>query len=214
MASYEPSALISAHWRFILGIGFLVAVISMGVSLLWPLEYQAQARVLITPSVSSQGEIFDQFTALKSAEQMGKTLTQVTHTTLFQNRVIQAPYDIQAGRFEKDPRKRRKEWAKKVSAEMIPGSGVLVLSVFDEDVYRAEQLAQAVAEVLVMTGAEYLPGRVDIRIVDPPIVSRFPMRPNVLLRALVGLVFGVIIAMVYALSMPHNKQHDEFRLIG
>lgn len=213
MNSFEPSALLNDHWRFILGMGVLAGVLSVGVSLFWPLEYQAQSRVLITPVVSAQGEVFDQFTALKSAEQMGVTLGQVVKTTLFQNRVIHSRFQVEPEKFEQEPRKRRKEWAKKVKADIVPGSGVLVLSVFDVNPVRAEQLGNAVSETLQRSGVEYLPGRVDIQIVDPPIVSKFPVRPNLAFRALAGLVFGIIFSLMYVVAHGQVVSHEEFRLL-
>ncbi len=213
MRYYEPSALIGAHWRFILVVGFLASLLTVGLSLLRPLEYRATSRLLITPYVASSGEVFDQFTALKSAEQMGNTLKQVVDTTLFQNRVMQAPYDIRPHLFETDPRKRRKEWSEKVHVDIIPGSGVLVVSVFDVDRGRAVNIGKAVSDTLVNSGQEYLPGQVEVRLVDPPLLSRFPVKPNIAFRALAGLLFGVLLAVVYVFAHPHNRKHDEFRLM-
>ena len=210
---YEPSALISAHWRFILIVGFCAALLVGGLSFFQTLEYRATSRLLITPFVSSTGEVFDQFTALKSAEQMGATLSQLSETTLFQNRVMHTPYDIRSHLFETDARKRRKQWARTVQADVVPGSGVLVVSTFDASKDRAVALAKAVSDVLVTSGHEYLPGQVEIRLVDPPLLSRFPVRPNILFRALAGLLFGMLLAVIYVFVTPHNRRHDEYRLM-
>lgn len=210
----EPTELLHAHWRFVLVIGFMVALVSVGLSLFQTLEYRATSRMLITPFVSSTGEVFDQFTALKSAEQMGNTLSQVSETTLFQNRVLLSSQRIRPERFAVEPRERRKEWAKKIQVDIAPGSGVLVVSVFDEDKQRAVALGQAVSDVLITSGNEYLPGQVSIRMVDPPLLSRFPVRPNLGFRALAGLLFGILGAVTYVFMKPHNRRHDEFRLIN
>lgn len=213
MRRYEPSALLSAHWKFVLIIGLLAAVLAVGFSLFSPLEYRSSSRLLITPYVSSAGEVFDQYTALKSAEQMVDTLTQIIHTTLFQNRVLQSPYDIKAERFESEPRERRKEWAKKVKPEITPGTGVLVVSVYDVDPVRSREITEAVSETLVNGGKDYLPGQVKITLIDPPLVSKYPVRPNLLFRALLGLLFGAFFASAYTILHPHNRRHDEFGLL-
>ncbi|MAG11200.1 MAG: hypothetical protein CMI52_00105 [Parcubacteria group bacterium] len=210
---YEPSALISAHWRFILIVGIVAGLLVGGLSFFQTLEYRATSRLLITPFVSNTGEVFDQFTALKSAEQMGNTLSQLSETTLFQNRVIKVPYDIRADLFENDARKRRKQWSKTVQVDVVPGSGVLVVSIFDESKNRAVALSRAVSDVLVSSGHEYLPGQVEIRLVDPPLLSKYPVRPNIPFRALAGLLFGMLLAVVYVFITPHNRRHDEFRLM-
>lgn len=195
-------------------VGFFAAILSAGLSMFQTLEYRATARLLITPFVSSTGEVFDQFTALKSAEQMGNTLSQVSETTLFQNRVLSSPYNIRPELFEVDARKRRKEWSKKIQADVVPGSGVLVVSAFDQSPDRAAALASAVSDALVTSGQDYLPGQVEIRLVDPPLLSRYPVRPNIAFRALAGLMFGVLIAVIYVFMKPHNRRHDEFQLMN
>ncbi len=214
MMSHEPTALLSYHWRFIFGIGIFASIISVMVSFLWPLEYSATTRLLITPFVSSSGEVFDQFTALKSAEHIGNTLSQVIHTTLFQNRTLATSYNIHPELFETDPRKRRKEWSEKIYPAVVSGTGVLSVTVFDEDTQRAYALAQAVADVLVTNGNEYLPGKVDIKLVDPPLLSRYPVKPNLLFRALAGLLFGMLFAAWFILLEPHTQSKNEYRFMG
>ncbi len=209
-----PSSLITRHFKFIGGIGCVTAVVVMLLSFFQPLEYRAAVRILVTPVVASTGVVYDQYTALKSAEHIAETLSNVVSTILFQSKVLASPYATGLDTFDNDLRIRRKQWNKKIDPLVVKGSGVLVVFAYDEDKRRAEQLAGAIAHTLVAEAGSFLPGKVSVRIIDPPIASKFPMRPNLLLRGLLGFIFGGMIASAYVYHMPHTKHHDEFRLIS
>lgn len=213
MQRAAPYSLFAPHYRFIFGSGVVTALIVVIISLLLPLEYRASVRLFVSPVISSSGVVYDQYTALKTAEQISDTLGSVVRTMLFQSKVLGSSYGEGLDIFSDELRVRQREWWKKIDTISIKGVGVLLISAFDEDKVMAEKFSRAVAETLVLEGSHFLPGKVTIRIVDPPIVSRFPVRPHLPFRALFGFVFGGLVASVYLYVAPHSKLHDEFRLI-
>ena len=82
-----------------------------------------------------------------------------------------------------------------MSPTVLSGTSLLSVTAFDTDQKQAEVLAGAVAFVLQTRGAEYTGADVEIKVVDTPVLSRFPVRPNYVLNLIFGaLVFGLIAA--------------------
>ncbi len=209
-----PSSLIASHWKFIFLIASISSALAVGASLFQPLEYRATVQLLVTPIISNSGVLYDQYTALKSAELVSETLSSFSKNLLFLEKVVATPGGRELDNFPEDPRLRRKMWTKKIDPLAIKGTGGLILSVYDTDRARAQTLARVVAETIISEGPNIIPGKIDIRIVDPPILSKYPVRPNLPLRLLFGFVFGGLFAGIYIYIRPHNSSHTEFRLMS
>jgi len=54
-------------------------------------------------------------------------------------------------------------------------------------------LAAASADALVARGWEYVGGDVTMKVVNNPIATRWPVRPNLVLNALLGFVVGTLL---------------------
>lgn len=206
---------LNRHWKFILAISLITAVLSVAVSVaLSPLEYRAQVRLFISPTVSPSGVLYDDYTALKSAEQIGQTLSNVIRTTLFQDKVIaaitdekdSALHDVVAA--SDDQYARRTKWQSQVDPLVLKGTGILTISTFDVDKLHAEQLATMVANVAIQEVPNYVPGKVTVRIVDPALSTQYPVRPNIPLRALFGFIFGGLFAGMYWYLKPSPRPFD------
>ena len=74
------------HSKIIFGWGLLVALLSLGVSLLLPHYYSAESRVII---ISRDRSGIDPYTQAKSAERIGENLAQVMGTTDFYAKVVE-----------------------------------------------------------------------------------------------------------------------------
>ncbi len=206
---------IHRHWKFILSVSLLTAVLAVVVSLLLsPLEYRAQVRLFISPTVSPSGVLYDDYTALKSAEQIGQTLSNVIRTTLFQDKVIAAITDAKDSALHDvvaasdDQYVRRTKWQSQVDPLVLKGTGILTISTFDVDKLHAEQLATMVANVAIQEVPNYVPGKVTVRIVDPALSTQYPVRPNIPLRALFGFIFGGLFAGMYWYLKPSPRPFD------
>lgn len=208
---------LTRHWKFILSISVITAALSIAVSLLLsPLEYRAQVRLFISPTVSPSGVLYDDYTALKSAEQIGETLSNVIRTSLFQEKVIaqlqsmshSAAQNIFPVMEEGDAYARRAQWQSHVDPLVLKGTGILTISTFHIEKEKAEILATSVATVAIQEVPNYVPGKVTVRIVDPALASPYPIRPNIPLRALFGFIFGGLFAGMYWYLKPSPRPFD------
>jgi capsular polysaccharide biosynthesis protein len=113
---------------------------------------------------------------------------------------MDAGFAIDEDYFPEDDYKRRKEWEKTVSTTVARGTGLLTIKVYHEDVEQAEQIAHAVSFVLTNEGWTYTSGsNSTIRLVDEPLNSRWPVRPNIPANAFAGLVLGGLLGVAYVL---------------
>lgn len=172
-------------------LGGLLALL---VSIFLPQEYASTTKLLIIPKVNLG---VDPYTAVKSGERINQTLSQVIRTTSFFDKVMQASgFQIDQTPYKTTEQKKRKLWERTVSPTVLSGTSLLSITAFHKIPGQAESIAGAVAYVLQTQGTQYTGADVDIKLVDTPIISRFPVRPNYVLNIIFGvLAFGLFSAL-------------------
>lgn len=193
---YNQTLMVLAkRWKAILLLGIVFAVVTDLVSLVFPLEYRAEAQVLI---ISKSRYGVDPYTSVKSAERVGENLVAIIKTNDFYNKVMSQPnFNIDKALFANVPeRTKRKRWMKMIEPSVVYGTGVLNISAYHKDPSQAIQLAGASATALVVSGWEYVGGDVAMKVVNEPVVSRFPVKPNLIFNAVLGLIVGMAIGSV------------------
>jgi len=189
---HSPAQILRKRWRLVVFSGVLLAVLSFTILLVVPLAYRADAQILI---ISKSRYGIDPYTAVKSAERVGENLVQVVGTNDFFNKVMyQSNYNLDKSLYTNVSEKnKRKNWEKSVSASMVYGSGVLNISAYGKTKDIATQLAGASAAALVAGGWEYVGGDVDFKIVNEPVVTDYPVRPNLPVNAVAGFIIGMVL---------------------
>lgn len=187
-------------------ITLIFIVIVAGVSLLFPQQYSSQAKLLI---IQKQSPSLDAYLAAKAAEKIGNLFGEVIYSSSFFDQVWQAGFDIGTNWGNSD-RERRKLWRSRVQISMVPQTSLLAVTAYAIDRNRAEQIAQAVVYVLTQHGDEYHGGgdSVVIKLVDKPITSRYPVRPNLLLNAVLAAIIGFVASIIFV-SYSIDKKSDE-----
>ncbi len=195
----SPLTILKKRYKFIIFSGLLIGTVALLVSLLFPLEYRADAQALI---ISKSRYGVDPYTVVKSAERVGENLVQVIGTSDFYNKVmLQAGYNIDRTKFDKlSERERRKLWQKTVKSSVVYGTGVVNVSAYDSNVKQAKQLAGATVDALAAKGWEYVGGDVTIKVVNQPVVTRFPVRPNIILNFAMGFVVGMVLSSLLVIK--------------
>ena len=168
--------------------------IAVGLSFIEPLEYGTTVRFLVIQK-SVLG--LDPYTAVKSSERVANNLAEIMYTTSFFNKVLESGYDIDQGYFKEDEEKKRKQWSEMLGTQVEGGTGLLTIEVYHPDRAQSLELAQAVATVLSQEAREYVGGDVQVKLVDDPLPSRFPVKPNIPLNAFFGFIFGLVLGFVY-----------------
>lgn len=193
---------LAAGWKRLLVYGLVTALLGVGVSLLFPLEYSSTMRLLI---IQKQLSASDPYTAIKAAEGMSTNLSQIMYTTSFYDKVMSAKFNIDPSYFKQDERKRREQWNKMIATSVTRESGMLVVTVYHKDPEQASQIARAIAFVMTTEGQEYVGGDdLQVKLVDDPLQSSWPTRPNLPGNAITGFVIGAIFGSVRILMKKRS----------
>ena len=189
---HSPLSRILQGSKILVALGLVTAILAAGVTLLFPLEYRADAGVLI---ISQSRYGVDPYTVVKSAERIADNIVQVMGTDDFYEKVKQQDgYTINWNVFDTlDARKKRNAWQKGVQGSVVYGTGVLNISAYSTDPEQAKDLAGAAADTLESKGWQYVGGDVTLQVVNHPVVTKWPVRPNIFTNAVLGFAVGVLL---------------------
>lgn len=191
--------IIQKHIKLIIVWGFIFAVLSVLVSLLFPKYFSAESQVLI---ISRDRSGVDPYTQAKAAERTGENLASVMQTSDFYDKVMEtadAKFD-KAGWTALTERARRKAWAKNVRAEMLYGTSLLKITAYAPTKDSALAFSDAVVKTIAARGWEYVGGDVTIKIVSAPYASNWPARPNLAVNGMAGFILGMIFSAWWAVK--------------
>ena len=193
-------------WKKIALFGVIAMIVAVGLSFTQKLKYSSTVRMLIIQPSSLS---VDPYTAIRSAEQIGNNLAQVVYTTDFFAKVTNASnFAIDPTYFPDNDAKRRKLWSQTVSVRVENGTGLLNITVYHPDKEQATAIAQAIAYVMTNEGANYVGGTaLQIKLVDAPLVSRFPVKPNLPVNGFTGLILGALFGAVYVILTDKSRKY-------
>jgi capsular polysaccharide biosynthesis protein len=162
------------------------------------------------------GSSVDAYTASRSEERIAENLSTIVYTSTFFDQVFSSGFQVDTKNFPKDDIKRRREWARTVDAAVSHGTGLLTITAYHTDVTQAEQLVRAIAFVLTQHVKEYTSGgSVQMRLVDAPLSSQWPVKPNILANIASGFFLGGLVGVANILlhleriRRRHQFVHEE-----
>jgi capsular polysaccharide biosynthesis protein len=188
----------------IFAIVLLFVMSATVLTIVQPFKYSAESKLLVIQSFPANQ---DPYTASKSNEYLSSVLASVVSTNSFYNEVMNAGFNINANYFPKEIKKQMKSWRDTVKAGSQYDTGMLNITVYHKDAYQADQIIRAVNSVLQSKHTLYhgIGEGVTIKILDQPIVSNRPVKPNVPLNILAGFAVGLVLALVYVYLFPEDE---------
>lgn len=191
----DVAHLLERHWKTIAVTALITMVLAAGLSFLRPLEYSSTMRLFI---IQQNEDNQDTLTTIRSAERVADILSQFIYTSLFFDKVNSAGFNIDKNYFKTDETKRREQWASMVSTRVTHETGFLEITVYHTDKEQASEIARAIGYILTTEGNRFVGGAdLNIQLVDTPLQSRFPVRPNIPLNAFLGAVIGIVLSSLY-----------------
>ncbi len=200
-------------WRLIIAFALAGLVLALGFSFIEPLKYSSTVKLLI---LQDTGAATDAYTASRSEERIAENLTTFIYTTTFFDQVLDAGFSIDPRHFPAQDNQRRRAWEKTVDATVARGAGLLTVTAYHQDIRQAEQLARAIAFVLTKKVGDFTSGgNVQVRLIDAPLNSRWPVKPNLLANGLTGFFLAGLIGAGYVLlraeqlKRRHQMVHED-----
>lgn len=188
----------------------LIELSTVALSLVRPLEYRTDVRLLI---IQKQSSGYDPYLSMKAADRIAQTFAEVIFTNSFIQRVQASEFAIPSGFFAVDEIQAKKQWKHRVTVKTGLSSGILEIQTYHEDQGLSFKLASAIADVIVKQGSEYHGGGDDIivKIVDAPVATPKPARPDLLLNLGVGAAVGFLISTLFLFLSVQDEDSLELR---
>jgi uncharacterized protein involved in exopolysaccharide biosynthesis len=181
-----------------------------------PLDYRAGARILITENYGANTPL-DPYVVAQSNVYLSGLLTQVVGSDAFYEQVIGSGFSFDKTYFSGDLKTQLARWRHAVEAFAAGDSGIIEIRTYHPDKFQAEQLAQAVVFNLKENHAQFHSSgeKVSLKVIDPPLVSDYPVRPDLFLTFGSALLFGFAFGLFYIylfsypreLYLPQNQSY-------
>lgn len=193
--------LVSRQRKTIFGIIAIFILLGVGVIAVQRFKYSSVSQLLVVQEYSQN---VDAYTASKSNEYLSSVLASVVTSNSFFSKVLESGFDIDANYFGSNPKDQMKQWTKTVTAKSINDSGIISVSVYHPDRLQAEKIDRAVNYVLMTQNTAYHGSgdSVKVRLIDQPITSNFPVKPNIFLTIGIAIVLGFIAGLIYIYLTP------------
>lgn len=185
---------------FIMGVFLSIAIV---VSAFQPFNYGSSLKLLTINTFKET----DPYTASKSNEYLSNLLSQIVSTNSFFEKVKNSSSNIDQSYFSGNQEKQMKKWTKTVKAKGLGDTGMIAIDVYHTDPAQAAEIARAVAYVLQTEHANYhgFGQSIQIKMIDEPITSSFPVKPNIVLNLSLALIFGILFSLSYVYLFPEEK---------
>ncbi|PKM88973.1 hypothetical protein CVU83_00835 [Candidatus Falkowbacteria bacterium HGW-Falkowbacteria-2] len=179
-------------------------ILVFGLTFIQPLKYSVRSRLLISQNLSGA----DPYTVSKSNQYLSNLFSQVVYSSSFFNLATDAGYNIDTAYFGDTYKKRMKSWKKTIDARSIGDTGIMEIYIYHADTYQAQQIALAVNQTLMSKSFNYQRGgdQVSIAVIDQPLTSSFPVKPNIILNFFAAIFLGVAAASFWIYFFPERKK--------
>lgn len=196
--------MLSHKRKTIYGIIAIFIVIGAGIIGVQRFKYSSKSQLLV---VQEYNRTIDAYTASKSNEYLSSVLASVVKSNSFYTKVMEAGFDINQGYFGQSAKDQMKEWDRTVNAKSINDSGIIAITVYHPDRSQAEKIDRAINYVLMTQNTAYHGSgdAVKVRLIDQPITSTLPVKPNILLILGLAIVIGFAVGLMYVYLLPQSS---------
>jgi capsular polysaccharide biosynthesis protein len=188
---------------------FIFLALASILTFIQPLKYEAVSKILVVQKFEPG---VDPYNAAKANEYLSGILAKVISSNSFFDEIQKAGFNIDKSYFSDEPLKQAKKWRQTVFAHAESSSGVIAINVYHSDKYQLEQIARAVNYALLTKHQQYHGGgdSVVLRVVDNPVYSLYPMKPNVPFNFAAAFVLGFIFSLSYIYLFPEERYSLRF----
>lgn len=198
--------LIKTNWKVVALFTAILVLLTIIFSLIQPFEYRSRTGFLV---VQKQNSGLDAYAAAKASERLAVNFAGIIKTDSFYQKVLNSGFRVNIELPEKE-NARRKAWEKMIETQVASQSGIMTVDVFYKEKTQAEIVSRAIASVLINDSAEYHGGgsSVVIKMVNTPLVSNYPVRPNIILNVFSALVLGLVLSSGHVMYKEYGKISD------
>ena len=192
----------------LLGVAFVVGALTFVGASFMQHEYRTTVRLLLAPQY---GTGIDPYNLSKATEYFTDLLSRVVPSQAFFEELLKSEPRIDQSVFSVRPVKRDQEWRHMMQARPVSDTGILELTVYHKASSQASLIGSAAAQLLIVRGALFhgADDKVALRILDAPLTSERPVRPQALLSALIAFLVVFLGGVGFHTASRVVKGHEE-----
>lgn len=187
----------------ILTVIFVIVILTIGLSLVGSLKYGAKSRLLVVQNTTGN----DPYTVSKSNEYLGNLFAQVAYSGSFYNFVLGSQYNIDKSYFSGNYNDQLKTWKKTIETKTLNDTGIIEINIYHPNPYQAQQIALAVNDIMINKNSNYQGNGAGIKIsiIDQPLVSNYPVKPNLPQNLIIALLGSLMLSLFYVYLFPEDR---------
>jgi len=179
-----------------------VLMLTLVLSLAQTMKYTVKSRLLVVQNSADN----DAYTLSKSNEYLGNLFAEVVYSSSFYDRVISSPYGINENYFSGTYNQQVEKWQKTIKTKTQGDTGIVEIYVYHPQPTEANKIALAINDILINNNQDYHGGQnIKISIIDQPITSSYPNKPNLPYNLILALFGSFIISLFYIYIFPEEK---------
>lgn len=200
--------LISRKKQTIFSLMLIAIVLVLAVTIVSPIKYGAQSKIL----VMQDGLKTDAYTLSRTNEYLGNLFSQIMYSSSFFNSVMSnSNYQIDQNYFSGNQIEKMKKWRQNINARVYGDTGIIEINIYHENQRQANQIALAVNDTLINQASLYSGNEnINIKIIDQPLVSERPVKPNIPFTVAITLVSSLIFSIMFIYIFPEDKYSIKF----
>jgi hypothetical protein len=170
-----------------------------------PLRYEASNKLLIQQDISK----FDPYNVFKINEYYNNLITEIVHSESFFKQVMNSGYDINPNYFKNTRKQQIKTWDKTIDI-VSTDIGTIQIKVYHPNSKEAKQILLAVTDVLINKNSQYknLDNNIDIKVINQITISKYPMKPNIILNFIYTIIIDILISLLYIYYKSEKEYHS------
>lgn len=184
----------------------IFVLIAILITALLPFKYGSSLRLL---TVHSFKETTDPYMVSKSNEHLSNLLSKITYSNLFFENIKSTAFNIDKDYFGDNEKKQMETWKKTVRSKSIGDTGIMAIDVYHTDRDQAREIARAIVFIIKRDHDLYhgFGKSVEIKEIDKPITSTFPVKPNIVLNLTLAVIFSIIFSLSYIYLFPEEDKN-------
>ena len=196
MQNNEIMLTIKSNFSSIVLSGIFLAAFSFGFLMFSEKNFKVNTDFLI---VQNQTGSQDAYTLSKSAEYMGKVLSESIYSELFINEAIKTG-KMDSNILPSNKKEKIKDWGQMINVNRNSELGVVSVQIFNNDQKKALGVADAIAQVLTEKNNLFRGDgqNIEVKILSGPVWETNPSIANIVLVISGGFLIGLLLGFMKA----------------
>lgn len=195
-------SLLKKKRQTILTIVLVFLMLTLVLSLAQTMKYTVKSRLLVIQNAGTS----DAYVLSKSNEYLGTLFAEIVYSSSFYDQVLSSNYNISQSYFTGSYSQQIKKWQSTVKTKTQGNTGIIEIYVYHPQASEAKKIALAVNDILMNKNQAYQGGQgVRINIIDQPIASSFPNKPNLFNNLIIAFFGALLVSIFYIYIFPEDK---------